>query len=397
MRGRVPGPEVPPRVEANGTCPAPPPVVTWFTPLHAENKAIQSIELDASVTHIGSGAFVGCSRLTRVTFPAGLRYIGLGAFAGCVSLTQVCLPRGVAHIGAFAFVGCSSLRVVDVPVESALAYLGDSAFMHCRRLTAIRLPPWVARGYLGAAAFKMCTSLESVSLPSGLRHIPPHAFAECWNLRAVDLPDSITSIGTGAFHYCPLSSELRLPPSVRCIGAYAFAGGQFPSVHMPGVVNVGSGAFQSCHALANVEWPCLLRRIGERAFRGTDLRVVDLRSCHTLEHISRGAFSECPLVSFVAPDCTNLDEGCLGPGAVWAQTQCARRARGHWECVRRVVQVAPYAMAWLEHSCERLCAPAGSWRQLDHREFEAWARGRAWHAPAGKANDTAPRDPPELT
>ena len=56
--------------------------------------AIPSIHKGKPVTSIGSWAFYGCSRLTRVTIPDSVTGIGYAAFSKCSSLKDIDVGEG---------------------------------------------------------------------------------------------------------------------------------------------------------------------------------------------------------------------------------------------------------------------------------------------------------------
>jgi hypothetical protein len=115
-------------------------------------NGVTRIEENATVTSIGSCAFMGCTNLVsvhisdiaawcKITFdggksnplfyahhlykdgneitnleiPEGVIVISKSAFSGCESLTSVTIPEGVTSIGELAFTGCSALTTVTLP------------------------------------------------------------------------------------------------------------------------------------------------------------------------------------------------------------------------------------------------------------------------------------------
>jgi hypothetical protein len=127
------------------------------------------------VTNVLWFAFLGCSRLTRVTLPEGMTSIGYAALYGCGSLTSVAIPDSVTSIGMSAFEECSSL-------------------------TSITLPNSLTN--LGAGAFSSCAKLVSITIPNSVTDIGGWTFGSCFSLASVTIPGSVTNIGAGAFHSC---------------------------------------------------------------------------------------------------------------------------------------------------------------------------------------------------
>lgn len=103
------------------------------------------------VTEIGSGAFLDCHYLKKITIPDAVTKIGDMAFAFCYSLEEVNFPRNLEIIGELAFAECG---------------------------------------------------LKKLSLPSGLKSIEGYAFERCYDLETVVIPESVTSLGDGAFWEC---------------------------------------------------------------------------------------------------------------------------------------------------------------------------------------------------
>ena len=55
------------------------------------------------VTHIGTQAFSGCSKLADITMSDGVIEIGRFAFRDCTNLSTLSIPDSVATIGMQAF------------------------------------------------------------------------------------------------------------------------------------------------------------------------------------------------------------------------------------------------------------------------------------------------------
>lgn len=108
---------------------------------HAFSSNVQDpvteVVIKANVTEIGKFAYYGLKSLTTVTFEDGissstLQHICEGAFAGCEKLTRFSFPKNVAKIDLHAFAGCKALGELDfsnMTLDKILALeLGDNVF-----------------------------------------------------------------------------------------------------------------------------------------------------------------------------------------------------------------------------------------------------------------------------
>lgn len=123
-------------------------------------ELLSSIEIPASVETIGDGAFRRCIGLANVTFEKGSqlttisgdcvkddgnRVTAYGTFLECTSLTQIEIPASVTTIGGGAFHGCLLLETVSFEKGSKLITINDGrkngsniaygAFTNCDNLT----------------------------------------------------------------------------------------------------------------------------------------------------------------------------------------------------------------------------------------------------------------------
>ncbi len=109
-----------------------------------EGCLFETVTLPDSLTHLGAGAFKGCTNLRSVTFgTAGkLKTIGGisngGVFQGCTGLIRMELPEGVETIGGHLFEDCTNLQQVVIP--DSVKTLDDYAFEGCTSLTKVTLP-----------------------------------------------------------------------------------------------------------------------------------------------------------------------------------------------------------------------------------------------------------------
>jgi hypothetical protein len=96
--------------------------------------SLEAISIPTAVQTIGESAFSGCIGLRTLEFAnnASLTYIGTSAFMGCRALTEVNLPAGLTSIGSSAFYECASLVKLHLP--SSLIEIYPSAFAYCHNL-----------------------------------------------------------------------------------------------------------------------------------------------------------------------------------------------------------------------------------------------------------------------
>jgi len=147
-----------------------------------------------TVTAIGDNAFMGCSNLRGVTFPATLTSIGQYAFKECTGIASVVIP-------------------------STLTDLGDGAFLWCTSLAEVTLPDNLTR--IGKGMFEGAAFTE-IELPNSLQVIDKLAFYAT-GLTSIILPESVTAIGEMAFRDClDLEYVVALPTTPPTINANSF-------------------------------------------------------------------------------------------------------------------------------------------------------------------------------
>lgn len=117
-----------------------------------QGASVTSISGDDIETIVGDATFIGCGRLTNISFP-NLKSMGSSTFYACSSLKSVDLPKlelvpsyafgscynletahfqNASRIEEYAFYIDSNLRYVSAPSAS---YIGKSAFFNCFNLS----------------------------------------------------------------------------------------------------------------------------------------------------------------------------------------------------------------------------------------------------------------------
>jgi hypothetical protein len=311
--------------------------------------SVTNVEIPASVTNIGEGAFSGCAILTTITvdtqnsfysatngvlfdknvttlveFPSGVAgnytipgsvtTIGIGAFEQCYGLTNVTIPGSVANIEGGTFAGCTSLTAIIVDATN-LFYSGVNGVLFDKNQTIlIEYPGGLAGSYaipgsiarIEADAFEQCQSLTSVTIPGGVTNIGLGAFLGCSGLATitVNAQDSFYSSTNGVLFDRNQTTLIeypggaggiyKIPGSVTNIGVDAFENCQnLTSVTIPGsVTGIGAGAFENCSFLANATVSIGVTTIESNAFENCfSLSSVTIPGSVT--NIGDGAFEYC--------------------------------------------------------------------------------------------------------
>lgn len=161
--------------------------------------------VDYTVTAIGDNAFMGCSDLIGVTFPATLTSLGQYAFRECTGITSVVIP-------------------------STLTTIGDGAFLWCTSLAEVSLPDNMTR--IGKGMFEGAAFTE-IQLPNSLQVIDKLAFYAT-GLTTLTIPASVTTIGAQAFKDClDLEYVAALPTTPPTINANSFEDVERIPLYMP--------------------------------------------------------------------------------------------------------------------------------------------------------------------
>ena len=169
-------------------------------------RSLESVNLPATVTSIGSGAF-SATGLTNINFEdlTSLTTIGPSAFEAA-SLTDVDLSKTqVETIMDGAFHNNDSLRSVTVP--TTVTEIKPQSFNQCANLETLVIPEESELTTIGKNAFSS-TGMESVDLSNAtkLTTLGDSAFGDNPSLSDVKLPDSITTVPPSAFTDSPIEN-----------------------------------------------------------------------------------------------------------------------------------------------------------------------------------------------
>jgi len=281
---------------------------------------MKTITIPAGVTHIGNGAFSGCTGLTDIYYDGTLEQWGtivigdnnealIGATLHCDSVSgvwgslswtleseglltisgdgemdgfyndrtaawhqyeniikEVEITFGVTSIGDVAFSQCNNLIAISIP--ESITKIGENAFNRCINLKSIEIPCSVKS--IGFAAFYSCESMTSVTIAEGLTSIAEYSFQNCTSLTNADIPSSVTNIGHSAFYNCRSLVSASIPDGISCINRHTFYGcSSLVNVNIPNsVTSIDRSAFNNCSSLTNITIPSGITSISDYTFYG---------------------------------------------------------------------------------------------------------------------------------
>lgn len=204
----------------------------------SNGKDVKSVKITSDVTEIIMNAFSGCSNLTRVTITAtGITGIGASAFQNTKSLTTIEIPASVTTIGGGAFFGSGISKFTvaeggnsfktDTEGKALLTFDGKTLFVFAPSATG------------------------SYTIPDKVKTIGPYSFYST-AITSLEIPGTVTTIGEGAFESSALTSFV-IPESVTTIGDAAFMRSALTSIVIPSsVTSIGYAAFNMSSALTTV-------------------------------------------------------------------------------------------------------------------------------------------------
>lgn len=169
------------------------------------------------VTTIGSNAFAG-STLSSLILPENIQEIKNAAFQNAKIHTELLYLPKLRKVGSGAFYGCTYLTKLLMPNVEQIT-VGTRSFTDCYDLKEVEFPNHLKAGNTWSNnAFDSNIMLKSIALPNNLKSIPNGCFQACWSLRYISLPDSIESIGNSAFLGCIWLKTITIPNAVKTIG-----------------------------------------------------------------------------------------------------------------------------------------------------------------------------------
>ena len=266
----------------------------------------ETLEVPATVTAVGDGAFSGNSNLTSVKLP-GVTSLGNYAFADCEALTSAEFGK-LTYIGDYAF---SNTLITATPALDSVTYIGAGAFMNTP-VTSVKIANSTE---IGKNAFRNCEKLESIAIGNNVT-VGDNAFRldmdDNWTYGYYRLADnsrvyyyiftspihSLTigdnaTIGEGAFYGAAELTEVTLGKGAK-IGDYAFYNAaKLEKIDLSKAASIGAYAFSGDATYEYVDSAfSTIATDGEGLYlyhyHAPLMKSIDLSSA---ESIGEGAFS----------------------------------------------------------------------------------------------------------
>lgn len=290
-------------------------MINWAKGSSLYGPFVSAVELKEGITNIPDRAFYKCSILETIEIPASVTTIGSGVFVRCTGLTSITVADGNQHFTAedgilynkdkTELLICPQGISGDVTIPNSVTKISSSAFVGCTKITGVTIPRGVTS--IGDAAFEGCTGLATVTLPASLTSLGDGVFQDCTGLTSlsVDSGNTAYSAENGVLYNSDKTTLLlypaekqdttfAIPDSVTTIKDNAFSENSYlQTVSANALTSVGDGAFKSCTSLTSFTAQSL-GEIGAQAFSGcSQLATFTLTDEDSLTTIGEEAFSGC--------------------------------------------------------------------------------------------------------
>ena len=264
--------------------------------LKAVPQSLTSVNVPEGVRWLSGDAFVGCSKLTAVTFPRSLyEYDGelyddeydIDESSGPYKLTSINVAAGNEEYSSVngLLLSADGTEIYEVPrgltsvtIPASVTYVDPEDFEYCKKLKSFSVEKdsksfFAANGMLltknGKELLCVPTALKSqmtITIPADTMRIGGYAFGGFSQLTSIVIPEGVAEIGDYAFSYCTALSSVKLPQSLTKIGGDAFRDCSLTSLVLPnGLESIGARAFEGCK-LSSISIPDSVTRIHADAF-----------------------------------------------------------------------------------------------------------------------------------
>lgn len=208
------------------------------------------------IAAIGDGDFADCPSLAIVEGGNSCVSIGAAAFRGAVSLATFDFGDGLRSLGASSYAG-SGLREVSLAGCSLLDAVGERAFADCRELASFSVS---GKARIGRGALMGCTSLTDLSMGTD-NNVPDYFATGDGALKSVELPSEAVSLGRYALKGASSVTAVTLPAGISLLNDHAMDGmtslQSISAEELGAVPALGEGVFEG------IERPEVLLTVGE--------------------------------------------------------------------------------------------------------------------------------------
>ena len=207
----------------------------------------QFLNLNSSITGIGSQAFKDYSLVSAPSFNPEIVAIGQSAFQGCSSmLGRISFDCNNVTIEEYAFSGCTQLDSLKIGTGCSIS---QTAFTGCNSLKTLVVPGCINQLNSGDYSFYSGLNLDvggSLIIEDDVTGIGYASFKDFRFTGSLNFPSNITSVGASAFENCEFTSQSIYPDSLINIGDYAFKNTKFKDLNYVKLLkNIGIGSYEN--------------------------------------------------------------------------------------------------------------------------------------------------------
>lgn len=259
-------------------------------PWYSEMEKITAVKVKEGVTltKIGDWAFTGASNLESFDIPATVTSIGTRAFSSCSKWNSTVKLEGVS-IGEYGLYGCRELSGTISFADNVTTIPGSCI---CdTKISEIILPDSVES--IGNSAFAYNSELRKINIPDKVTQIPASFVQAAKKLTELTIPDGVTAIGSSAFLETGIK-ELKLPDGLQTIDDYAFSDMKdLQEIAIPTGVTIWSKGMLAGTGIHKMVIPNTVEQIKGGLFkRCTQLEYVEFeKTDYTSDTLSKHAFS----------------------------------------------------------------------------------------------------------
>ena len=125
-----------------------------------ENARMDELNITGSVKTIGGQVFYA-TNLTKVVFPEGLEKIdGFGTFGSCQKLTEVEFPSTLTSVGSYAFMGCA--KVSKVTCKAMTPPTANWGIFNTSTTATLYVPKGTKDAYAAAMGWNAFSTIEEI-------------------------------------------------------------------------------------------------------------------------------------------------------------------------------------------------------------------------------------------